>query len=157
MILRKSVVTGLVATLGLGAMAIAASHGGEGHAAAMARKAHMNLYAHNLGILGKMAKGETAFDAAASQAAADNLASLSTLNQMTYWVPGSSDMDIGNTRALPALWDNIPDAIAKGEALAKAAMAMQAAAGSLEGVQGNIGAVGGACGACHKAYRAPES
>ena len=36
-------------------------------------------------------------------------------------------------------------------------MAMQAAAGTLEGVQAAMPALGGACGSCHEAFRAPAS
>ena len=97
------------------------------------------------------------FDAGAAQAAADNLAVLTSMNQMSYWPAGTSTAELGDeTRALPAAWENMEDTMAKGAAMAEAAMAMKAAAGSLEGVQGAIGAVGGACGACHKATRQPD-
>jgi len=155
MTFNRNLILGAVAAVMAGSVAFAASHGEN--PAVKARKAHMQLYAHNLGILGGMAKGTAEFNADAAQAAANNLASLSTLNQMSYWAADTSSMDLENTRTLPALWDNIPDAMAKGQALAEAASAMQAAAGSLEGVQASIGAVGGACGACHKAYRQPDS
>jgi cytochrome c556 len=157
MIFKTGTVLGLVAAIGLGGMALAASHGGDTDPAVKARQAHMDLYSFNLGILGKMAKGEMEFDAAASQAAADNLVTLSQINQASYWVPDTDNMSTNNTRLLPALFDNIDDARAKGQALVEASTAMAAAAGTLEGVQASIGAVGGACGACHKAYRAPES
>jgi cytochrome c556 len=35
-------------------------------------------------------------------------------------------------------------------------MALQGAAGTLDGLRASIGPVGGACGACHKAYREPQ-
>ena len=61
---------------------------------------------------------------------------------MSYWVPGTSTMDIDGTRTLPALWDNIPDAIAKGQQLSAAADAMAAVAGDgLEAVQANVGPI----------------
>ena len=79
---------------------------------------------------------------------------------MSYWPPGTSTAELGDeTKALPAGWESasMDDVMAKGGALAEAAMAMQAAAGSLEGVQASIGAVGGACGGCHKVYRQSDS
>ncbi len=153
---KRNVILGLGAAAVAATMVVAGGHGGN--PAVTARKAHMQLYAHNLGILGGMAKGEVEFNADAAQAAADNLASLASFNQMSYWPQGTSNAELGDeTRTLPAVWANMEDAMAKGNAMVEAANAMQAAAGSLEGVQGAIGQVGGACGACHKAYRAPNN
>jgi cytochrome c556 len=124
-------------------------------AAVAARHAHMDLYAFNLGTLGGMAQGAIPYDAAAAQAAADNIVGLTGLNQMAYWLPGTEAGAVEGSRTKAELWANIDDAIAKGMALGEAAVAMQAAAGtSLEALQGAMGALGGACGACHQAYRA---
>ena len=118
-----------------------------------ARQAHMDLYAFNLGTLGAMAQENIPYDADAAAAAAGNLAMLASLNQSNYW-PQGSDTSIEGSRALPALWENIPDAIAKGEALATAAAALAEVAGTdLASLQGAFGPVGGACGDCHRAYR----
>ena len=123
-----------------------------------ARKAQMQLYAFNLGLLGDMAKGAVAYDASAAAAASNNLAMLASLDQSRLWPQGSDNMSVDNTRTLPDLWDNIDDAIAKGRATAEAASAMAAVAGTgLEALQGQMGALGGSCGACHKAYRAPAN
>ena len=136
----------------------AASHGGGPFDAAIkARQAHMQLYAHNLGILGGMAKGAMDYNADLATVAATNLATLATLNQMTYWPEGSDSFDNENTAALPKIWDNFPDVAKKGQALAEATAAMQAAAGNgLDALRAAIGPVGEACGACHKAYRKPK-
>lgn len=139
-----------------GPMAIAESHNTPEGKAIKARQSHMQLYAHNLGVLGAMAKGEMEFDANMAQGAADNLAALSGLNQMTYWLPGTSTQDSDKTRALPAIWQADSMAMAKGQELNQAAMKMAENAGSLDGVQANMNALGGACGACHKLYRQPE-
>ncbi|MDJ0628242.1 MAG: cytochrome c [Rhodobacter sp.] len=155
---KQGVILGAAAAIFAGGIAIAGGHGGN--PAVKARKAHMQLYAHNLGILGGMAKGEVEFNAETAELAAGNLATLASMNQMTYWPPGTSTAELGEeTRALPVGWESasMDDVIGKAGALAEAAVAMQAAAGSLEGVQANIGAVGGACGACHKVYRQPDS
>ena len=156
MALNRNVFLGLTAAALTATAVFASSHVTPGQQAAKARQAQMQLQAFNLGTLGAMAKGAVPFDAVAAQAAADNLVSLSSMNQMGYWLPGSSNADMEGTKALPAIWADGSDVGAKAKALADAAMAMQAAAGSLEGVQGAIGAVGGACGACHKAYRQPN-
>jgi len=156
MALHRHVFLGLAAASIAATAVFAESHGNN--PAVSARKAHMSLYGHNLGTLGGMAKGTIAFDAAASQAAADNLLALATLNQMSYWQPGTSNADLGDqTRALPGIWAEGSDVGAKAGALVEAATAMQAAAGTLDGVRGAIGGVGGSCGGCHKSFRAPES
>lgn len=138
-------------------MALAGGHATPEAQAVKARQAAMQLYAFNLGILGGMAKGDTEYNADAAQAAADNLAALTTMNQMAMWPQGTDSDAMEGSRALPALWQNFPDVSEKGKALAMAAAAMAENAGSLDGIRANIGAVGGACGACHKAYRAPDS
>lgn len=137
--------------------AIAASHSNDLPPAVKARKAHMQLYAHNMGILGGMARGNADYDADAASAAASNIAALSNLNQSTYWAPGTDSETVDGSRALPALWENIPDAVAKGEALAAAAATLASTAGDgLEAMQAGVGGVGKACGACHEAYQKPR-
>lgn len=139
--------------------ALAESHVDKAIAGAIgARQSQMKLYAFNLGLLGDMAKGAVAYDADAAGKAAANLAALTRLDQSRMWPQGSDDMSVDGTRALPALWENLPDVMAKGAATAEAAAGMEAAAGAgLEQLQAALGPLGGACGACHKAYRAPDS
>ena len=140
-------------------MAFAGSHGGN--PAVKARKSHMQLYAHNLGILGAMAKGEAEYNADAASAAAGNLAALTKLNQMSYWTPGTSNADLGDeTRALPALWEDggFAKAIEIGTALAGAAGELAAVAGNgQEAIGPALGPVGQQCGACHKAFQQPRN
>lgn len=157
--MKSATILGTTLALAFGGAVLAASHANPAAEAALkARKAHMQLYAHNLGILGAMAKGEADYNADAAGAAAGNLAALTKLNQMTYWVPGSDSDSLEGSRSLPAIWNNIDDAIAKGQALSAAADAMVTAASTdLAALQGAMGALGGACGACHKAYRAPNN
>lgn len=152
-----SIATATAAFALAASVAIAASHNTPEAAAANARKAHMDLYSHNLGILGAMAKGSVDYDMDAATGAADNLAALAVMDQSSYWLPNSSNADMENTRALPAIWENGADVGAKATALVEATMAMKEAAGSLDGVRASIGDVGKACGACHKAYRAPDN
>jgi cytochrome c556 len=142
-----------------GGAVVAGSHVDKSvEAAVKARKAHMQLYAYNLGILGAMAKEEAPYDAASASAAAGNLAALARMNEATYWPQGSDSLSMEGTRALPDIWDNIDDVLVKAKALTDASAAMEAAAGTgLDGLKGAMGAVGGACGACHKAYRQPDS
>lgn len=137
---------------------IAFSGGHGGNPAVKARQSHMQLYAHNLGILGGMAKGEVDYDADAASAAATNLATLSKLDQRSYWVPGTSTAELGDeTRALPAIWEPGSQAAEIGGQLAEAATALAAVAGDGQAALGPaLGDVGKACGACHKANQQPR-
>lgn len=126
--------------------------------ATKARQAQMQLYAFNLGLLGGMAKGEIPYEASAASAAAGNLLSLAQLDQSHIWPEGSDEMGVDGSKALPAIWENLPDVMAKNNDLVTAATAMDSAAGTdFASLQAAMGALGGACGACHKAYRVPNS
>jgi len=151
----RTALLGVAAAAIAGSVAFAAGHANvEG--AVKARQGHMQGYAFNLGVLGKMAKGEVDYDAEAAQRAADTLLALASINTQDYWAPGSAAGEAEGSRTLAAMWDNIPDAIAKSGDLQKAAMTMAESAGSIDGVRAAIGAVGGSCSACHKAYRQPN-
>lgn len=144
----------ILSVAGFGTTALAQDDVDPAIAAAMkARQAHMQLYAHNIGVLGGMARERIPYDAAAAQAAASNIAALTTLNQSTYW-PEGSDTSVEGSKALPAIWENLDDVMSKSEDLVMAAAAMEDAAGQgLGALQGAMGGLGGACGACHEDYR----
>jgi len=151
--LKKFAIAGLAAAA-LSSVAFAGSHGGKLPASVKARQAHMQLNAHNVGVLFGMVKGEVEYNADLAKGAAGNLVALSGLNQMTYWESGTDSDSVDGSRALPALWENIPDAIAKGEALNAAAVTLAGAAGDgLDALKAGIGPVGKACGACHEDYQ----
>ncbi len=137
--------------------ALAGSHGGN--PAVTARQSHMQLYQHNLIILGAMAKGDTEYSAEAAQAAADNIVALTKLSQAGYWPQGSDRDAIGNvTRASAALWQNYPDVIEKATAVTEAAANLASVASNGQEALGPaIGALGGACTACHKSYRLSDN
>ncbi|WP_299723377.1 cytochrome c [uncultured Tateyamaria sp.] len=130
----------------------------SGNPAVKARTSIMQLYAFNLGALGAMAKGDVEYDAQAASSAANNLVTLTQIDQSRMWPAGSDNSADASSRALPALWQNFPDVMAKGAALSEAAVVMQAAAGQdLDSLRAAMGGVGNACSACHKAYRAPQN
>ncbi|HGG03825.1 MAG TPA: cytochrome c [Aliiroseovarius sp.] len=157
MITPKSLIAATLIS-GLAATAIfAASHGADFKNEIDARKAQMRLYAFNISQLGGMAKGMIPYDSDQAAAAAANIAALTKLNAGAMWPEGSDSLNVEGTRALPDLWDDMADVQAKGMALAKAADAMAAAAGTgLENLQAALGPLGGSCAACHKAFRQPE-
>lgn len=148
-----------VKTLVVGAFCAVMAGGGawaqDADAAVKARKALMQLYAHYLGTLGGMAKGEVDYDAEAASAAAASLASLANVSQSNMWPQGSDTDALGDkTRALPVIWTTYPAIAEKGEAFGKAAAAMADAAGTdLASLQGAMKDLGASCGACHKDYR----
>ena len=134
----------------------AASHIDPGIAGAIkARQSHMQLYAHNIGVLGAMAQDKLPYDADAASAAASNLATLAQLNQGTYWPQGSDTEAVGEeTAALPAAWQEGSKVEEYSKGLVEASMAMDAAAGNgLEELKTAMGPLGKACGACHEEYR----
>lgn len=123
-----------------------------------AREAQMHLQALNMGQIGPMAQGEAEYDAVVAQAAADNLHHLAQMMDAPfYWTPGSAQGEVEDSRALPAIWENMDDLNAKIAAFQEAAAQLQSVAGTdLASLQGAIGGVGEACGACHDSYRADE-
>lgn len=153
----KRTATFSAATLALGVLTGTAFADGHVDAAIKARQAQMQLYAFNIGTLGAMAKGEMEYDSAKASTAANNLVTLTSIDQSLMW-PQGSDSANAKSRAKPEMWANFPDVMAKGQAMSDAALAMQEAAGmDLDSLRAAMGALGGSCGGCHKPYREPES
>ena len=125
--------------------------------AVKARQGQFNILAINLGILGGMARGEVAYDADTAKAAADSIGAVSMVTQVPHWPEGTDSMTVDGTRALPAIWENLPDVLDKWAALGTAAGELQtAAATGQEAIGPALGALGGTCKACHDAYRQPQ-
>jgi len=117
----------------------------------------MQVQAANLGVLVGMARGQIEYDAEAAQVAADNLVAIGMIDQRFFWPEGSSVESGADTKALPAIWEDYDDFIAKWEQYGEAAAAMQAnAAGGVEAVGASLRELGGACGACHETYQLSE-
>ena len=155
--MKKHITVGItLAAVAFAGTVWAGSHGGN--PAVKARKAHMQLYAFNLGKLGGMAKGEVEYNAEAAQAAANNLAALSSLSQGAYWPAGTSMDDLGDaTEAMPAIWQEGSKAGEIGGQLAEASANLASVAGDgLDALRGAMGGVGKACGTCHETYRKPK-
>lgn len=144
-----------IAATGMAVAGMSLAQGNDPAAAAVeARKAHMGLYAANLGILGGMAQGRTDYDAEAAQAAADNLVTLASIDQRFYWVPGTHVGAVEDTRALEAIWTDGGGIQQKQADFVEATSQMQeAAGGGLDSLRGAIRPLGGSCGGCHEDYR----
>ncbi|MBF9047364.1 cytochrome c [Rhodobacterales bacterium LSUCC0031] len=139
------------------ALTTTASFAQDVPAAVEARQGQFKLMALNVGVLGNMARGNTAYDANQATAAAANLVAVSMLDQSFHWPEGTDEMSIEGTRALPAIWENTADFGMKWQAFGAAATGLAAEAGNgLDAMRAALGPVGGTCGACHDAYRAPQ-
>ncbi len=116
--------------------------------AVKARQELMDANAGAAKVLGGMAKGEVAFDAAAAEAAK------ATLIANAAAIPAAFEAHATDPKsaAKEEIWTSWDDFKAKADALGAAATALDAT--TLEGVQAGMGNVGGACGACHKVYKA---
>jgi cytochrome c556 len=122
-----------------------------------ARQGQFQTLAINLGILGGMARGDLAYDAARAEAAARSIAGVSMVDLAALFPEGTDSMSIDGTRAEPAIWSDLPDVLTKWQALGTGAAAMQAAAAKgPQDIGAAIGGLAGACKACHDAYRTPD-
>lgn len=119
-----------------------------------ARQGMMNIIVLNLGVLGRMAKGEVEFDAVEAQAAADTLVTVSQISQRNLWPEGSDNDASFTTEALAEIWEKPDEFRARWEDFGIAALGLQnAVAGGQAALGPAMGAAGKACGACHKPFR----
>lgn len=148
--------TFLAATLAVSTLAMAAQ-AQDSNPAVNARQGQFQIMALNIGVLGQMARGNTEYDAEAAQAAANNLLTMSQIDQRFHWVPGTDTDSIEGTRALPAIWAEDSQVLEIWGRYGEAAGGLAAVAGDgLEAMQAALGPVGAACGACHDDYRQPQ-
>jgi cytochrome c556 len=115
---------------------------------AIARSDLMKVVGKNTGILGDMAGGKAPHDAAAADAAKAALVEAFGAVEATFKEQGAADpVD----QAKPEIWANWDDFLAKANAAATAAGAIDVA--SAESIGAGMGALGGACKDCHTSYR----
>ncbi len=114
---------------------------------AMARQTLMGTVGMNTKVLGEMAGGKVAFDAAAAEAAKAALADAAGKIAATFEPQGTD----AESKAKPDIWTNWEDFLAKADGLAKAAGALDAT--TLEGLQAGMAGVGGTCKDCHSKYQ----
>ena len=98
-------------------------------------------------VLGEMAGGKTAFDAAAAAAARDTLIADAKAIPAAFKTQAADPA----SGAKPEIWANWDDFVAKSVALNAAAEALDVT--SVETIGAGMGAIGGACKACHSAYK----
>jgi cytochrome c556 len=122
-----------------------------------ARQGQFTMLGLNMGVLVAMARGEREYDAELAQAAADNVVTISNIDQSFHWPEGTDNMSLVGTLALPEIWDNLPDVLAKWEAFGAAAEGLAEVAGDgREAMAAQIGPTFDSCNACHDRYQASE-
>ncbi|WP_149588731.1 cytochrome c [Tabrizicola flagellatus] len=139
----KAIVIGAVLTAGA-----AFAEGDRTDPNAIARSDLMKIVGKNTGILGGMAKGEAAYDAAAAEGAKAALIEAAAKIEETFKDQGGADPA---SEAKPEIWANWEDFLTKAKAMGDAAGAMDVA--SAETIGAGMGALGGACKDCHTTYR----
>ncbi len=108
-----------------------------------------------MGVLGAMAKGERPYDQTAAVEALDVIIVQTPLFLELF--PEGSETG-HDTRAMPAIWENMADFQDKGEALVAAAEAAKGpAAEGLAGLRSTMSDLGGSCRDCHETYRRPKN
>ncbi|WP_172297494.1 cytochrome c [Pseudoruegeria sp. HB172150] len=135
----------LGATLILAATAAIAAE----NPAVVARQDAMKTIGMSTKVLGDMAKGETAFDAAAAQAAATAMAEQAAMVPALF-EPEEDDPD---SEAKPEIWANWDDFTAKAADLEAAAASAAGSITTAEDIGAAMQAIGPTCMACHRTYR----
>jgi len=115
---------------------------------AIARSDLMKTVGMNTGILGNMASGKEAFDAAKAEGAKAALIEASARIEATFMEQGGADPA---SEAKAEIWANWADFLAKATALNTAATAIDVA--SVETIGAGMGAIGGSCRDCHTTFR----
>lgn len=124
-----------------------------------ARKGMMSLIGLNMGVVGGMAQGKTAWDADLAAAAAESLVGISMVDQAILFPEGSDNFALdGQTRAKPEITDDFAGYMAKWSDFGAAAAELRTAvAAGPDGLGAAVGKVGGTCKGCHETYRGPEN
>ena len=111
------------------------------------RQAALTVVANHMGRLSAMAKGDRPFDAAAAQASARVIDTVSHLPWEAF-VAGTPSKAL---KAEP--WADAADFKARSERLMGETAKLVQAAGSVETLRTQVGATGAACKNCHDKYR----
>lgn len=118
------------------------------------REKLMKAFKKDMGVMGKMVKGEQPFDAAAFQQAADSLSG----NADKPWVHYTADSAKEKSEAKAEVWSKADEFKKEVDTFTTAAAALKtaAAAGKLDDVKKPFGDVGQSCKSCHDSFRAED-
>lgn len=143
--MKKTLITLTLIAMGTAAL----SHGGVKDKDVMARMMVMKTIGDQMKVIGKMAKGEAPFDAAAANAALTEVAAQAAQVPSMFETPATDP----KSEALPVIWEQFDD-------FTKLAVSMEQTAEKLAGTvqtDADLGAVmgqmGATCKACHSTYR----
>lgn len=115
---------------------------------AKARSDLMRVVGKNTGILGDMAGGKAAYDAAAAEAAKAALVEAAGQIETAFKDQGGADPA---SEAKAEIWANWDEFLADAKVMGDAAGAMDVS--SAETIGAGMGALGGACKDCHTDFR----
>jgi cytochrome c556 len=118
------------------------------------RSSLMEVIAHEMGIVGGMARGDIPADEQKFKTASANVAMLAAMVPDAFMPQGIPP----GSRAMPEIWQNWNDFVMKAQQFSDAAATanMAAQSGGIEAAKGAVQQVAQSCGGCHRNYRAPE-
>lgn len=125
------------------------AHQGVQNPAVMARMNGMSAIAKNMKTIGQMAKGETAFDAAAAKSAAAAIAEHAAETPDLF---KANETD-PKSEARSEIWSNFDDFTAKALELETIASDLSRSITTPKDLAAAIGTLGANCKACHSTYR----
>lgn len=137
----------LIAGLAIAAATVALAEGEPTDPNVQAWEALMKKNGAAVKVLGDMAGGKAAFDAAAAEAAKADLIADAAAIPDTFKATSTDPA----SEAKPEIWTNWDDFVAKAGALNAAATALDVS--SVDTIKAGMGAIGGACKDCHTTYR----
>ena len=120
-----------------------------------ARQGEMQLRSFNAGPLFGMAKGKVPYDAELASMLANNMLTLTKLNNGRAWKKGT-DVSVypDDTTALAKIWEAGSEVGKKGKAYKKAVKELSMEAGNgLDALKTKVSALGKTCKGCHDDYR----
>lgn len=141
----RLVTKALIGTLALAASAAIAADATD--PTAKARQELMGVLGMNMKVLGDMAGGKSAFDAAAAETAKAALVAAAAEIPVRFETAASDP----KSKAKPEIWTAFDDFTKNADELSKAAAALDVA--SVDTTKAGIGAVGAVCKDCHTAFR----
>ncbi|CUH80629.1 c-type cytochrome [Tropicibacter naphthalenivorans] len=143
--MNKTIATITLIALGTAALA----HGGVKNKDVLARMEVMKTIGEQMKVLGAMAKGQTAFDAAAANAALTEIAAQSAQIAPMF----ETRADDPKSEALPIIWAQWDDFATLASASETTAAALAGTITAKADLGRALGQLGGTCKACHSKYR----
>jgi cytochrome c556 len=122
-----------------------------------ARQGQFKMLGLNMGVLVGMARGERSTMPNARRPRQTTSCAISQIDQSFHWPEGTDNMSLVGTRALPEIWDNLPDVrevVARSAPLPKVWPLWPPTVRTRWPPRS--APLGAACNACHDSYQASE-